>query len=152
MTGPLALLGGTFDPVHNGHIGLADDVRRALGLSEVRLVPAGDPPHRGGPSASGRDRIAMLQLAVADHPELAVDAREVEREGKSYTVLTLEELRKEAPARPILLIVGADAFGVTAFPFITVVGADGTVLARWSGESAPDDFIAKLDAALATST
>jgi nicotinate-nucleotide adenylyltransferase len=110
MKPPIAILGGTFDPVHDGHIGLADDVRRALALSEVRLVPAGDPPHRGGPAASGQDRVAMLRLAVAAHPGLVVDAREVARAGKSYTVLTLEELRQEAPSRPTLLLVGADAF------------------------------------------
>jgi len=110
VTQAIALLGGTFDPVHNGHIGLADDVRRALGLPEVRLVPAGDPPHRGGPAASGRDRVAMLEMAVRGHPGLVVDAREVEREGKSYTVLTLEELNREAPGRPVILLVGADAF------------------------------------------
>jgi nicotinate-nucleotide adenylyltransferase len=110
MTGPLAVLGGTFDPVHNGHIGLAEDVRRALALAEVRLVPAGDPPHRGGPVASGRDRVAMLQLAAQGHPGMVVDAREVEREGKSYTVLTLEELARQEPGRPIIVLVGADAF------------------------------------------
>jgi nicotinate-nucleotide adenylyltransferase len=110
MKEALGILGGTFDPVHNGHIGLAEDVRRALALREVRLVPAGDPPHRGGPVASGRDRVAMLRLAAAEHPGLAVDAREVARPGKSYTVLTLDELRHEAPLRPLLLIVGADAF------------------------------------------
>jgi nicotinate-nucleotide adenylyltransferase len=110
MTGALAILGGTFDPVHNGHIGLAEDVRRALALREVRLVPAGDPPHRGGPVASGRDRLAMLRIATAPHPGLVVDPREVTRAGKSYTVLTLEELRQEAPSRPLLLILGADAF------------------------------------------
>jgi nicotinate-nucleotide adenylyltransferase len=71
----LAILGGTFDPVHNGHIGLAEDVRRALALPEVRLVPAGDPPHRGGPVASGRDRLAMLRLAAAPHRGLVVEAR-----------------------------------------------------------------------------
>lgn len=110
MKPPVAILGGTFDPVHNGHVGLAEDVRRALALSEVRLVPAGDPPHRGGPAASARDRVAMLRLAVANHPGLVVDPREVARAGKSYTVLTLDELRHEAPARPLLLLVGADAF------------------------------------------
>jgi len=110
MTGPLAILGGTFDPVHRGHIGFAEDVRQALGLGEVRLVPAGDPPHRAGPSASGHDRVAMLRLAVADHRGLVVDPREVARAGKSYTTLTLEELRQEAPLRPLLLLVGADAF------------------------------------------
>jgi nicotinate-nucleotide adenylyltransferase len=107
---PIALLGGTFDPVHYGHLRLADDVRRALRLTEVRLIPAGDPPHRGGPAASAADRLAMLKLAIAHFPGLALDDREVERDGKSYTVLTLEELRRESPRRPLLLVVGADAF------------------------------------------
>lgn len=107
---PLALLGGTFDPVHYGHLRLADDVRRALGLNEVRLVPAGDPPHRGGPSASAADRLAMLRLAVGDWPGLVVDDREIERAGKSYTVETLADLRADNRHRPLLLIVGADAF------------------------------------------
>lgn len=110
MSAPVALLGGTFDPVHHGHLRLANDVRRALGLAQVRLVPAGDPPHRGGPRASAADRLAMLERAVRDVPGLAVDAREIARGGKSYTVLTLEELRAEDPGRPLLLIVGADAF------------------------------------------
>lgn len=107
---PVALLGGTFDPVHFGHLRLADDVRTALELPEVRLVPAGDPPHRAGPEASAADRLAMLHLAVQAFPGLAVDARELARTGKSYTVLTLEELRAEDSARPILLLLGADAF------------------------------------------
>src|SRR5450432_1224000 len=94
---PIALLGGTFDPVHYGHLRLADDVRRALGLPEVRLVPAGDPPHRDGPAASAADRLAMLRLAVAEFPGLIVDERELHRPGKSYTVLTLAELRREFP-------------------------------------------------------
>lgn len=110
MSAPVAILGGTFDPVHQGHLGLALDIRRALSLPEVRLVPAGDPPHRAGPQASAADRLAMLRLAVRDTPGLAVDPREIERTGKSYTVLTLEELRAEHPASPLLLILGADAF------------------------------------------
>jgi nicotinate-nucleotide adenylyltransferase len=107
---PLALLGGTFDPVHYGHLRFADDVRRALGLTEVRLVPAGAPPHRDGPSASATERLDMLKLAVAEFPGLVVDERELRRAGKSYTVLTLEELRREFPSRPLLLLLGADAF------------------------------------------
>jgi nicotinate-nucleotide adenylyltransferase len=109
-TAPIGLLGGTFDPVHYGHLRAADEVRRMLGLAEVRLVPAGDPPHRAVPSASAEQRLAMLDLAVAEFPGLVVDPREIAREGKSYTVLTLEELRAEAPARPIVLVVGVDAF------------------------------------------
>ncbi len=110
MTAPIALLGGTFDPVHYGHLRFADAIRRRLGLREVRLVPARDPPHRAGPQASARDRLAMLELAVAEFPGLVVDPRELARDGKSYTVLTLSELRTEAPERPLWLLVGADAF------------------------------------------
>jgi nicotinate-nucleotide adenylyltransferase len=110
LSTPIALLGGTFDPVHYGHLRFADDVRRALGLSEVRLVPARDPPHRQGPAASAGERLAMLRLAVAEFPGLVADERELRRAGKSYTVLTLEELRAEFPHRPLLLLLGADAF------------------------------------------
>ena len=109
-TTPIALLGGTFDPVHFGHLRLADDVRRALGLNELRLVPAADPPHRAGPRASAAHRLAMLTIAVAGFPGLVVDDREMRRDGKSYTVLTLEELRREFPSRPLWLVLGADAF------------------------------------------
>jgi len=107
---PIAILGGTFDPVHYGHLRFADDVRRALGLAEVRLVPAADPPHRDSPTASAADRLAMLELAVAEFPGLVVDDRELRRAGKSYTVLTLQELRTEFPGSPILVLLGADAF------------------------------------------
>lgn len=107
---PVALLGGTFDPVHYGHLRFADAVRRALELSEVRLVPAGDPPHRDAPKAPAADRLAMLNLAVAEFPGLVVDDRELRRAGKSYTVDTLIDLRREFPDRPLLLLLGADAF------------------------------------------
>lgn len=107
---PIALLGGTFDPVHYGHLRFADAIRQRLALPEVRLVPARDPPHRGGPQASAPDRLAMLELAVAEFPGLVVDPQEIARAGKSYTVLTLEALRAGAPARPLLLLLGADAF------------------------------------------
>jgi len=106
---PLGLLGGTFDPVHYGHLHLADDVRTALALPEVHLIPARDPPHRSAPLASAPDRLAMLELACAEFPGLAVDAREIRRSGKSYTVLTLEELRAEDARRPLIWIIGADA-------------------------------------------
>src|SRR5439155_18007447 len=76
---PLALLGGTFDPVHYGHLRLADDMRTALALPELRLVPAGDPPHRGLPHASAPDRLAMLALACREFPALTIDPREIRR-------------------------------------------------------------------------
>src|SRR3954453_4929236 len=107
-TQPLALLGGTFDPVHYGHLRAADDIARALAPIEVRLLPGGDPPHRGAPHATAVQRLAMLEIALREFPRLAVDPRELERTGKSYTVLTLEELRAEAPDRPLVLILGGD--------------------------------------------
>jgi nicotinate-nucleotide adenylyltransferase len=108
--GMLAILGGTFDPVHYGHLRLAADVQKALRLTEVRLIPAGMPPHRTPPVASGAHRLAMTELGCAEFPGLRADAREVERAGPSYTVATLESLHGEQPARPLALLIGADAF------------------------------------------
>lgn len=109
---PLALLGGTFDPVHWGHLSIALDTAAALRLPEVRLIPSKTPVHRSTPGAREADRLAMLHLAVAaDHSgTLAVDDRELKRDTPSYTVLTLESLRAEFPARPLLWLIGADAF------------------------------------------
>lgn len=94
--------------MHYGHLRLADEVSRAQAPIEVLLVPARDPPHRDSPHASARHRVAMLRLALAGFAHLALDTREIERTGKSYTVLTLEGLRREAPQRPLALILGAD--------------------------------------------
>lgn len=110
MSSVLGIFGGTFDPVHCGHLELAREVRTALDLAAVRFMPAGDPPHRAAPVAPAIHRLAMVELAIADHPGLEVDTREIQRRGRSYTVETLEELRSEAPSRGLALIVGADAF------------------------------------------
>lgn len=110
MSGALGILGGTFDPIHCGHVHAAHDVRAGLRLSRVLLVPAGDPWHRAPPGASAAHRVAMARLAVRDEPGLEVDAREASRPGPTYTVDTLEELRRAHPLQPLALIVGADAF------------------------------------------
>jgi nicotinate-nucleotide adenylyltransferase len=110
MSGALGILGGTFDPIHSGHVEIAREVRDALGLSVVKLIPAGDPPHRAAPVATAAHRLAMVELAIDGVPGLEVDAREIDRPGRSYTVDTLRSLRDEAPDRPLALIVGADAF------------------------------------------
>jgi nicotinate-nucleotide adenylyltransferase len=106
---PLALFGGTFDPVHYGHLRCADEVRKKLGLNNLYLLPAGIPPHRLTPLASASQRLKMLQLAVVECPSLLLDDRETRRSGPSYMVDTLKELRAEFPGRPILLLIGQDA-------------------------------------------
>lgn len=111
-SGALGLLGGTFDPIHFGHLRLAEEAREALGLAQVALIPAGLPPHRDLPRTPAAARLAMVQLARAGNPGLVVDDGEVFARNKSYTVLTLERLRAlHGPQRPLVLILGADAFG-----------------------------------------
>lgn len=108
--GALVLLhGGTFDPVHNGHLAIARAAGQTLGC-KVRLMPAADPPHRTPPGASAAQRARMLDLATAGDPGLCVDRRELQREGPSYTVQTLRELRAGDPDVPVALLLGADAF------------------------------------------
>jgi nicotinate-nucleotide adenylyltransferase len=108
---PIGILGGTFDPVHYGHLRLAEEAADALALDRVVLIPAALPNLRARPGTEAQHRLAMTRLAAADNPRLAVDDRELEREGVSYTVDTLAELRAEVGTRnPLWLILGADAF------------------------------------------
>jgi len=108
---PIGLLGGTFDPIHFGHLRLAEELAEVLDLAEVRLIPAGQPPHRATPRASGEDRLAMARLATANNPRLVVDGREIANPEPSYSVNTLGALRAEQPAgTPIILFMGSDAF------------------------------------------
>ncbi|WP_329741000.1 nicotinate-nucleotide adenylyltransferase [Dyella sp. A6] len=106
---PLAILGGTFDPVHIGHLNAAWEAAEVLG-ADVRLMPASVPPHRPPPVATAAQRVAMLRAALAGQSRLSLDARELERAGPSYTVDTLAALRAEVGARPLVLLVGEDAF------------------------------------------
>ena len=104
------LYGGTFDPVHEGHLAIARSAPDALEAT-VHLMPAADPPHRAPPGASARDRVAMLRLALRGEPGLALDLRELGREGRSWTVDTLRALRADVGgAAPVALLVGADSF------------------------------------------
>ncbi|MHB8745521.1 MAG: nicotinate-nucleotide adenylyltransferase [Gammaproteobacteria bacterium] len=106
----LGILGGTFDPIHYGHLRCALELKQDLPLRELRLVPCGMPPHRESPHASVEQRLRMLQAAVADSPEFIIDTRELSRSGPSYSVDTLRALRTEQGATPLCLIVGQDAF------------------------------------------
>lgn len=106
----IGILGGTFDPIHYGHLRPALEVLHALGLSEIRLIPAANPPHRLPPVAGAAQRLKMVELAVAGVPGLRVDDREIGRGGPSYTVPTLESLRAELGDVPLCLLMGTDAF------------------------------------------
>lgn len=106
----IGILGGTFDPVHYGHLRPAQDAMRALDFEEIRVIPAANPPHRRPPVASAEHRLRMVELAVREFAGFRVDDREYRRSGPSYTVLTLESLRAEFGARPLCLLMGMDAF------------------------------------------
>lgn len=106
----IGILGGTFDPVHFGHLRPALDVAEALKLEEVRLIPCGQPPHREQPYASGLQRLSMLRAAASCYAGFKVDDRELRREGPSYMVDTLASLKKDFPDKNLCLILGLDAF------------------------------------------
>jgi nicotinate-nucleotide adenylyltransferase len=106
---PLAIFGGTFDPIHIGHLSVAWEAAELLD-AEVRLMPASVPPHRAPPTATAEQRVAMLHAALQGQSRLTLDIRELQRSGPSYTVDTLSELRREHHDRPLVLLVGADAF------------------------------------------
>ena len=112
MTGQgVAVFGGTFDPVHNGHLRSAEAVQALPGVDRVKLVPCRQPPHRRSPQASATDRLAMLHLATADLVKVEVDRRELERTGPSYTYDTLDAIRQEMPDDSSLLcVMGQDAY------------------------------------------
>jgi len=107
---PIGIFGGTFDPIHCGHLRTAFELWQELRLEEVRLLPAGTPPHRDQLYASAAMRLKMVRAAVADQPSFVVDDREVRRTGLSYSVDTLTELRQEYPQRSLCLLLGMDAF------------------------------------------
>jgi nicotinate-nucleotide adenylyltransferase len=106
----IGILGGTFDPVHFGHLRPALEVQEALALDEIRLVPCHIPPHRAEPHASAAQRVTMLEAAVRAHPALRIDTRELQRPGPSYTFDTLVSLREELGDAGICLLMGMDAF------------------------------------------
>jgi nicotinate-nucleotide adenylyltransferase len=105
----IGIFGGTFDPVHFGHLRAASEAKERLSLAELRLLPAGTPPHRSVTYADAEHRLSMLRLALTGHGDLWADDREVRREGYSYMVDTLSEIRREEGNVPLLLLIGQDA-------------------------------------------
>ncbi|HSG22594.1 MAG TPA: nicotinate-nucleotide adenylyltransferase, partial [Azonexus sp.] len=117
MSEPLGLFGGTFDPVHFGHLRLAEESINHLGLAGVRWIPAGQPPHRDTPQVTAAQRLEMVLRSTAGNALFSVDPSEVEAAAPSYTVHTLERLRAELGAeQSLVLLVGGDAFaGLTTW-------------------------------------
>ena len=107
---PIGIFGGTFDPIHYGHLRTAFELLQILRFDEVRFIPCGDPPHRGVTVAPAKLRLEMVRLATRNEQHFVVDDRELRRDGPSYSVDTLESLREEFPDRSLCLITGMDAF------------------------------------------
>ena len=107
----IGLLGGTFNPIHNGHLRLAQELADALNFSDVRFIPSANPPHKPAPSVSAQHRAAMVQLAITDNTIFKLDTHELERVGASFTIDTLISLQEELGGSVALcLIMGSDAF------------------------------------------
>lgn len=107
---PIGVFGGTFDPIHYGHLRSAFELGQRLALAQVRFVPNADPPHRERPATGAALRLEMVRAAIATEPSFVVDDRELARAGPSYTVDTLASLREDFPDRPLCLLLGMDAF------------------------------------------
>ena len=107
---PIGILGGTFDPIHNGHLRLALECTELLRLAQVRLIPVHTPPHRQAPATTPAQRLRMAGIACEGLSAVAADDREVSRGGRSYTIDTLRSLRAEFGDRPVCMIMGRDAF------------------------------------------
>lgn len=138
MQQPIGILGGTFDPIHLGHLHLAVAVQKQLDLAKIKIIPCYQSPTRPTPIASVLNRVVMIQLAIAKHPHLELDEREIKQPKKSYTIETLQALRRELPDTPLCLIIGTDAFihlsewrewkKFTEFAHLIVVKRPNTIL------------------------
>ncbi len=107
----IGLLGGTFNPIHFGHLRMAQELADSLSLNSVKFIPSANPPHKPEPQVSAEHRAAMVQLAITGNSQFQFDGRELSRTGASYTVETLESLRNELGDHAgLVLIMGSDAF------------------------------------------
>ena len=137
---PIGIFGGTFDPIHYGHLRTAFEMLQALKFGEICFIPSGDPPHRGETFADAELRLEMVRVATVNQPGLLVDDRELRRDGPSYTIDTLESFREEQGDTPIGLIVGMDAFlGLTSwYRWDEILDMAHIVVAHRPGWKAPD--------------
>jgi nicotinate-nucleotide adenylyltransferase len=137
---PIGVFGGTFDPIHYGHLRTAFEMLQALEFNEVRFIPCGDPPHRGMTFADAELRFRMVDVAIAGQDGFVSDNRELRRQGPSYSIDTLNGLRGEFPDRSLGLIVGMDAFlGLTKWHrWDEILNFAHIVVAHRPGWKAPD--------------
>lgn len=106
----IGVFGGTFDPIHFGHLRPVEEILKVVGLDSVLYIPNASPPHRAIPVAKAKDRAVMMALALDEYPQFELDLRELNRAGPSYSVLTLETLQQDYPNCSLCLILGLDAF------------------------------------------
>jgi nicotinate-nucleotide adenylyltransferase len=141
FSGVTGLFGGTFDPIHHGHLRTALELRDRLGLNRVHFVLAARPPHRRQPVASVELRLRMLEAALADEPDCIVDRSETERDGPSYSCDTVLDIRKRAPNKILCLLLGMDAFlGLPSWHRADeLLELANIVVARRPGASLPED-------------
>ncbi|OGT44861.1 MAG: nicotinate (nicotinamide) nucleotide adenylyltransferase [Gammaproteobacteria bacterium RIFCSPHIGHO2_12_FULL_38_11] len=107
---PFGILGGTFNPIHEGHIAIAEHVLHLCNLERIEFVPCFQPPHRDEVIASPENRLNMVKLAIQNHPSFFINDYEIQQQKISYTIDTVSYLRKQNPNKPIFLILGGDAF------------------------------------------
>jgi len=138
----IAVFGGTFDPVHYGHLRSAYELAEVLSCDDLRFLPCRNPALKSPATATDGQRLAMLEAAVAGYPQFSVDDRELHRDGPSYTVDTLEELRGLQRAAPLCLIVGMDAWADFArwHRWQDILGLAHIVVAKRPGAAAPGNL------------
>lgn len=118
----IGIFGGTFNPIHNGHIQLAEQVLKSLALQEIHFLPCANPVHRGAPQVSSGDRLKMIELAIATEERFIANTLELDRGGASFMIDTLKVLREQNPDESIGLLLGADAFnGILSWKQSTVI-------------------------------
>jgi nicotinate-nucleotide adenylyltransferase len=137
----IGMFGGTFDPIHYGHLRTALEIQTRLDLAQVRFVPCNQPPTEKAPLLSARDRFSMVAAAIESEPGFVADRRELDRPGVSYTAETLASLRAEWPQTPIAMIVGMDAFLslTTWYRWQAILDLAHIVVAHRPGWQVPDE-------------
>lgn len=153
----IGVFGGTFDPIHFGHLRPALDILQDLSLREIRFIPLNTPVHRSQPVATGAQRLAMVRAAVQGQSGFLVDERELERSGESYSYDTLTSLRAEiGPDEPLCLLTGLDAFGelFTWYRWKEIAGMAHLVVMRrpFAREPTAPELLGWMESRLATAS